>query len=404
MRGVHEWACRRGGAPRPLRCQYITVFSLLTRACCDHQGILLLARMAGMLEEQEGRPHKQQKLATKSTDSAAGGAGAGGGKDEEGGGSDGEEEDRQVIFKYLTPSDLRLTPEALVSTRKSHFRCNVNGCPRDYRSHTALARHRKGKHEDWGAHESHSANDQCSLQAECKEGHCGGEHHCQSEDECLGAQPHCHEGSEWPPAKEHVFQCPERTCAYTAGYVQSLRYHYMRTHGDQARFRCEKCNKSFALKSDFNRHVTSCVLGYTCECGKLLRTVEGLETHRRIFHRKEGGKEETKEGATEEMKEGGKEEMSGALAQEPRKEGAGSTSVKVDACAGPSNPNQHPHKDCDGAGAGTAALSVVAQCMAEKRPCCGSSAGHHHSHEDKKSEGATVVPLPQAAKPEGCKP
>ena len=32
--------------------------------------------------------------------------------------------------------------------------------------------------------------------------------------------------------------------------------------------------------------------GYTCECGKLLRTVEGLETHRRIFHREEGGKVE----------------------------------------------------------------------------------------------------------------
>lgn len=61
----------------------------------------------------------------------------------------------------------------------------------------------------------------------------------------------------------------------------------------QERYSCDKCSKSFALKSDLNRHVTSCVQGYTCECGKLLRTVEGLETHRRIFHREEGGKEET---------------------------------------------------------------------------------------------------------------
>jgi len=35
---------------------------------------------------------------------------------------------------------------------------------RDYRSHTALARHRKEKHLEWGEHESHSANEECSLQ------------------------------------------------------------------------------------------------------------------------------------------------------------------------------------------------------------------------------------------------
>jgi hypothetical protein len=41
-----------------------------------------------------------------------------------------ESGEREVIFKYLTPSDLRLTPEALVSTKVSHFRCNLNGCSR----------------------------------------------------------------------------------------------------------------------------------------------------------------------------------------------------------------------------------------------------------------------------------
>jgi hypothetical protein len=58
----------------------------------------------------------------------------------------------------------------------------------------------------------------------------------------------------------------------------------------QERFGCEHCGKTFALKSDLNRHVTSCVLGFMCDCGKLLRTAEGLETHRRIFHRDDGGK------------------------------------------------------------------------------------------------------------------
>lgn len=92
------------------------------------QGILLLARMAGMMERQEGRPHKQRKLPLPAgTGSAPRGAGVGEGDEDEGSGSGGDD---KYLFKYLTPSDLRLTPEALVSTKKSHFRCNVNGCPR----------------------------------------------------------------------------------------------------------------------------------------------------------------------------------------------------------------------------------------------------------------------------------
>ena len=31
------------------------------------------------------------------------------------------------IFEFLAPSDLRLTPQALIETHISHFRCNVNG-------------------------------------------------------------------------------------------------------------------------------------------------------------------------------------------------------------------------------------------------------------------------------------
>ena len=93
------------------------------------QGILLLARMAGMMEErQEGRPHKQRKLPLPAgTGSAPRGAGVGEGDEDEG---SGRGCDDKYLFKYLTHSDLRLTPEALVSTKKSHFRCNVNGCPR----------------------------------------------------------------------------------------------------------------------------------------------------------------------------------------------------------------------------------------------------------------------------------
>jgi hypothetical protein len=87
------------------------------------------------------------------------------GQDESGGQSSvtTSDDDGGQIFMYLTPSDLRLTPEALISTKQSHFHCNVNGCARDYRSHTALARHRKEKHGDWAKHTSHAANEDCRL-------------------------------------------------------------------------------------------------------------------------------------------------------------------------------------------------------------------------------------------------
>ena len=54
------------------------------------------------------------------------------------------------------------------------------------------------------------------MQAECKEGHCGGKHNCESEEECVGSQPHCHEGMEWPPPKDNVFQVTYR------GHVEAI--------------------------------------------------------------------------------------------------------------------------------------------------------------------------------------
>jgi hypothetical protein len=43
------------------------------------------------------------------------------------GGSEADAENSSDIFEFLAPSDLRLTPKALVETHISHFRCNVNG-------------------------------------------------------------------------------------------------------------------------------------------------------------------------------------------------------------------------------------------------------------------------------------
>ena len=50
----------------------------------------------------------------------------------------------------------------------------------------------------------------------------------------------------------------------------------------QERFSCLNCGKPFAMKSDLNRHVRTCVQGFQfqCKCGKLLRTAEGLGEER----------------------------------------------------------------------------------------------------------------------------
>jgi len=93
--------------------------------------------MAHMMEEQDENSSKKRKLETSACE-----GGVAGGTEEENaeGGGEGGSDGRRVIFKYLTPSDLRLTPEALVSTKVSHFRCNVNGCPRfSLISHLACA-------------------------------------------------------------------------------------------------------------------------------------------------------------------------------------------------------------------------------------------------------------------------
>jgi len=94
-----------------------------------NHGILLLARMAQLVDAEERRDSKKRKTAAAggAVPGAAEGAEDGG---ERGAGSGAENADREVIWRYLTPSDLRLTPEALVSTKVSHFRCNLNGCPR----------------------------------------------------------------------------------------------------------------------------------------------------------------------------------------------------------------------------------------------------------------------------------
>ena len=59
----------------------------------------------------------------------------------------------------------------------------------------------------------HMRTDTRRLQADCK-GHCGFEHKCDRDTACEGAVPHCHEGMEWPPAKNNTFPVFTYACGH----------------------------------------------------------------------------------------------------------------------------------------------------------------------------------------------
>lgn len=111
-----------------------------------NHGILLLARMAQLVDAEERRDSKKRKTAAAGGSGVGAAQGAEDGGERGAGGSGAENADREVIWRYLTPSDLRLTPEALISTKVSHFRCNLNGCPRFFALHGQAAARLLGIH------------------------------------------------------------------------------------------------------------------------------------------------------------------------------------------------------------------------------------------------------------------
>ena len=112
------------------RMAQVCVCASICRSVCLSVGASSMCILPQLVDAEDRRDSKKRK---------AMGAGAKGATKTVHGGDEGvgtvcaaaaESGDREVIFKYLTPSDLRLTAEALVSTKVSHFRCNLNGCSR----------------------------------------------------------------------------------------------------------------------------------------------------------------------------------------------------------------------------------------------------------------------------------
>uniref|UniRef100_A0A0V0HXX6 Putative ovule protein n=1 Tax=Solanum chacoense TaxID=4108 RepID=A0A0V0HXX6_SOLCH len=86
-------------------------------------------------------------------------------------------------------------------------------------------------------------------------------------------------------AKRKVYLCPEPTCVHhepsrALGDLTGIKKHYFRKHGEK-KFKCEKCSKKYAVKSDWKAHTKTCgTREYRCDCGTLFSRRDNFITHR----------------------------------------------------------------------------------------------------------------------------
>ncbi|KAA3476385.1 protein indeterminate-domain 2-like [Gossypium australe] len=72
--------------------------------------------------------------------------------------------------------------------------------------------------------------------------------------------------------KKRVYVCPETSCVHhnparALGDLTGIKKHYCRKHCEK-KWRCERCSKTYAVKSDWTAHIKSCgTKEYKCNCG-----------------------------------------------------------------------------------------------------------------------------------------
>ena len=75
-------------------------------------------------------------------------------------------------------------------------------------------------------------------------------------------------------ARRRVYLCPEPTCVHhdpsrALGDLTGIKKHYCRKHGEK-KWKCDKCNKRYAVQSDWKAHSKTCgTREYRCDCGTL---------------------------------------------------------------------------------------------------------------------------------------
>lgn len=85
--------------------------------------------------------------------------------------------------------------------------------------------------------------------------------------------------------KKKVYLCPEESCVHhdpsrALGDLTGIKKHYFRKHGEK-KWKCEKCEKKYAVQSDWKAHSKICgTKEYKCQCGTLFCRKDSFITHR----------------------------------------------------------------------------------------------------------------------------
>jgi hypothetical protein len=85
--------------------------------------------------------------------------------------------------------------------------------------------------------------------------------------------------------RRKVYLCPEPTCVHhdpsrALGDLTGIKKHYCRKHGEK-KWKCDKCNKRYAVQSDWKAHSKTCgTREYRCDCGTLFsRLIRSYSSH-----------------------------------------------------------------------------------------------------------------------------
>ncbi|KAK1272220.1 Zinc finger protein MAGPIE [Acorus gramineus] len=87
------------------------------------------------------------------------------------------------------------------------------------------------------------------------------------------------------PPKKRVYVCPEKGCVHNdpsraLGDLTGIKKHFSRKHGEK-KWKCDKCNKKYAVQSDWRAHSKTCgTREYRCDCGTLFSRKDSFITHR----------------------------------------------------------------------------------------------------------------------------
>ncbi|KAK2437827.1 zinc finger protein SHOOT GRAVITROPISM [Trifolium repens] len=85
--------------------------------------------------------------------------------------------------------------------------------------------------------------------------------------------------------KKRVFVCPEPSClhhdpCHALGDLVGIKKHFRRKHSNHKQWVCDKCNKGYAVQSDYKAHIKTCgTRGHSCDCGRVFSRVESFIEH-----------------------------------------------------------------------------------------------------------------------------